>query len=191
MAHAIPKIHYAIAEVTGDTTNGNAVISNVSDTDDIEVGMYIAGTGIAAGATVLSKTSSTVTMTANATATNATVDLEFYKKIEFDYPPVEKTAEKLTPQERRSVALSGVTQVSIDHIEGVRNLNFNFLSSALFTALKSFFQTSAVYGDSFRYFDDKTLTDYVTYELKTFDWAPDKPTGRSTYDVPMQFRRVV
>lgn len=194
MGHAIPKIHYKVFSTTGDTTSGNPTITNILDTTNIEVGMLATGAGVPAGVTVLSKTSSTVVLSANASATASGVSLEFYFKIEFSYPPIETAAEKYLPQERRSTSLSGLTQVSLDHTEGVRELNFAFLTAALFTEVENFYLNSARYGDSFRYFEDKTLSPYTTYELKNLDWLPQKsPAGNATYKyaVPLVFRRVV
>lgn len=193
MGHAIPKIHYAVVTTTGDT-HTSTTIDNISDTSSIAAGMYVSGSGVPTGATVISVASTSVVISAPTTTTLAGTAVEFYKKIEFDYPPIETTGEKLLPQERRSVALSGVTQISIDYIEGVRDLNFRFLSNTLYTSLKSFYDNYAAYGDSFRYFDDKTLTLYNTYELKTFDWLPQKITARGTtyvWGLPLTFRRVV
>ena len=194
MGHAIPKIHYSIVSTTGNTTNLNVTVSAIPDTSQIAVGMFVTGTGIPAGVTVASKTASSVDLSLAATATASTISLEFFKKIEFEFPPVEKGSEKLFPQERRSLSLSGISQVSIDHIEGVRALVFSFLSNTLYLQLKAFYDESAVYGISFRYFDDKTLTDYLSYELKNFDWDAKKiaPKGTSyVWAVPLQFRRVV
>lgn len=194
MAHAIPKLHYKITETDGDTTSGDPNIANVGDTENIEVGQTCVGTGIPAGTTVLSKTATSVTLSATATATASDVALEFYTILEFDYPPIETGGEKLAAQERRSTALSGATQTSVDHIEGQRNLVFSFLSQSLYEEVKDFFQTSAVYGDAFKYFDDKTLTDFIEYELRVFDFDPKKITSRGTnyvWSVQIQFRRVV
>jgi hypothetical protein len=55
---------------SGDRTLGSNVITNVNLVGPIAVGDAITGTGIAAGATVLSITGNTITMSANATATS-------------------------------------------------------------------------------------------------------------------------
>lgn len=68
--------------VSGTTTNGSATITFASagDLDDLTPGMTISGTGVPAGAKVLTLASSTsITITANATA-SGTVSLSF------DYP---------------------------------------------------------------------------------------------------------
>src|SRR5262249_40917769 len=62
---------------TGNTTSGNATISNIGNTADLVVGMSVTGAGIPAGATILSKTANSITLTANATATATGVTLNF------------------------------------------------------------------------------------------------------------------
>lgn len=57
--------------ITGTTANGSPTITAISSTLGIQPGMMISGSGIAAGAIVLSTTSSTVTMSANATASGS------------------------------------------------------------------------------------------------------------------------
>lgn len=66
----------ATATTNCATTIGSAVITPASMVG-IEAGMTITGTGIPVGATVLSKTATTITMSANATATNAATSLIF------------------------------------------------------------------------------------------------------------------
>lgn len=70
-------IEFARVE-TGDVTNTSAVITAMSSTVRLAVGMKIAGTGINAAATILTVDSATqITMTHTATATNAGVSLTF------------------------------------------------------------------------------------------------------------------
>jgi hypothetical protein len=64
---------------TGNTTNGSATVSSMSNTTSLYEGMPVTGTGIVAGTTILSvDSSSQVTLSANANATNSTVTLTFY-----------------------------------------------------------------------------------------------------------------
>lgn len=66
----------AFVDFTGDTTNASAIITNVSSTTGLYVGMVIAGTGIPAGAVISSIDSGTqITLDQNATATDTTVAL--------------------------------------------------------------------------------------------------------------------
>lgn len=79
------------ATFTANTTSGNAVLSNVSSFAGRYVGQALSGTGIAAGARILSMDTgaSTITMTANATAngTGVTITAERLAKIiDSDFP---------------------------------------------------------------------------------------------------------
>lgn len=67
---------------TGDTTDTSPIITNISDTTDIRVGMRVIGTGIPSDTLVLSIDSPTqVTLTNDATATASGVSLEFQDRI--------------------------------------------------------------------------------------------------------------
>jgi hypothetical protein len=63
--------------VLGNTTAGSATITNVASTAAVRIGDSVAGPGIPGGATVLSTTSSTITLSTNATATATGVSLTF------------------------------------------------------------------------------------------------------------------
>lgn len=197
MAFAIPKLQYKNVDTTGDTVISNGVITNIPDTTDIEVGMFVRGTGIPTGTLVGSKTATTVTLASAvlATANGTGVTLAFGYEILFDYPPIEDTGEALEAKNTTSESLSGLQQVSINYVEAVRRLNFSFLSHALYTSLDTFLRTSAILGDDFRYFDDKTLITYVSYELNSLKVTPKKIASRGIdqyiWEVPLQFRRVL
>lgn len=194
MGHAIPKIHWNIIETIGDLVDTSTTIDNIPDTSEIEVGMFVTGSVIPDGATVVSKTSTSVELSIAATGDATEDTLEFFKILEFEFPPIEKRGEILKPQERRSVALSGQTQISIDHIEAERNMIFSHLQNTLYESFKTFYDTWAVYGETFKYFDDKTSANFETYELKNFDWVPEKIASRGTnyvWAVPLQIRRVI
>lgn len=63
---------------TGNTTSGSAVISGMSDTTNLYAGLPVSGTGIPAGATIVSVDSaSQITISANATANGAGVTITF------------------------------------------------------------------------------------------------------------------
>jgi hypothetical protein len=178
MGAHIPKIQYKNATLTGDTTNANATVSDVADTSDIEVGMIVTGSGIPAGTTVLSVGASSFTMNKNATATANNVSLSFAHELEFDYPPVEPSGEKLKAEATVSESLSGLKQVSINNVEATRKLKFSFLSHAKYLLLKDFLDDHAILGNDFRYFDDKASSSYITYELDKLEYEPKKITGK-------------
>ena len=60
---------------TGDTTNTNATVLNVTNAESIPVGATITGTGIPAATTVLAVSGTTLILSAAATATNSGVTL--------------------------------------------------------------------------------------------------------------------
>lgn len=64
---------------TGTISNGSAVITSVSDMAGLQIGMVVAGVGIAPGSriTIVNTGASTITMTANATASTVGVSLIF------------------------------------------------------------------------------------------------------------------
>lgn len=73
-----------------DATSGSAVLTNVTSTTGLVIGQAISGTGIAAGARILTIDSGTqVTMTANATASNTGIVVTWErvaKIIDSDFP---------------------------------------------------------------------------------------------------------
>lgn len=75
---------------TANTSNGSAILSSVSSTSGLYIGQALSGTGIASGARIQSiDSSSQVTMTANATATNNTVTItrtDVAKILDADFP---------------------------------------------------------------------------------------------------------
>lgn len=79
-----------VTTFTADTTNTSPILTNVSSTSTVYVGQALSGTGIPAGTRVSSIDSATqITMSANATATNATVTIThevLQKVIDTDYP---------------------------------------------------------------------------------------------------------
>lgn len=197
MSFEIPKIEYKNSTSIGDTTSGSGTISNISSTEDLEAGMFITGTGIPSGATVgtVSATSIDLADGAVCTATNSDITLTFGHRIEFDFPPKEPKGEARETKATISESLSGQRQVSVNYIEGTRSLTFSFLSPAIYALLQTFLDEHALLGETFRYYEDKTLSTYVDYELDTLKVDPKKiaPRSATTYvwEVPLKFRRVV
>lgn len=197
MGFAIPKIQYKNVDTTGDTTNGNGTINDIADTSDIEVGMFVRGTGVPTGATVGSKGANSVTLASGVlcTATGNNVTLAFGWEIEFDYPPIEPSGELYETKATVSESLSGVRQVAVSYVEANRKLKFSFLSPAIFALVQDFLEDHALHGNAFRYYPDKTLSSYTSYELDSLKVDPKKiaPRGVDTYvwEVPLTFRRVL
>lgn len=187
MAHAIPKIEYNLYTLAGDTNSGTAVIDNV-DTTNIVAGMRARGANIPAGTTVITVDSATqVTLSANSTGTVSAVAIDFFKEISFDYPPIEPGGEKYDPQETNAISRSGVRQTSSSYIEVSRSLVFSFIRDAIKLQYQNFFLSWGYLGKSFRYYDDKTTTNYIDYELKDLKFEPKKITARSSSEYVWQF----
>ena len=65
--------------ITGcTTTNANSVITVVSDTSNVEIGQYITGTNIPYNTVVINKTSNTITLSKNATASGTGISITLW-----------------------------------------------------------------------------------------------------------------
>ena len=197
MSFAIPKIQYKNLDTIGTTANASGVITAIPVTTLVEVGMFVRGTGIPSGAVVLSKTATTVTLANSllATANGVGVTLNFGWEVEFDFPPIEESGDIAGTKSTISESLSGVRQVSVNHIEINRKLKFSFLSPSLYSLVNTFLTTHALLGEKFRYYENKTLTPYLDFELDKLKVNPKKiaPRGVDTYvwEVMLDFRRVL
>jgi len=195
--HNIPRIQYKNLAITGDTSSGSDTILNIADTTNIQSGMFIRGTGIPSGAIIDVVNTNSVTLLGGvqATITNTGVSIDVGFEILFDYPPKEILGEILEPNNTSSESLSGIRQVSTNYIEGKRDLIFSFLSNSIYLLLKSFIESHALYGKTFRYYEDKTSNDYLDYEFNDFKINPKKITSKGenvyVWEVPLKFRRVI
>ncbi len=106
-----PSIPYAFtvtsgATFTANTTNGGAGLSNVSSFTGLQVGQPLSGTGIQAGAKILTlnpgASSITMTMTATATNTGVSITATAAQTIEINVPTLRLTY-KTTPNPVRIV----------------------------------------------------------------------------------------
>lgn len=197
MAFAIPKIQYKNVDTTGTTTSGDDDITAIPDTTLIEVGMFVRGAGIPDGSLVLSKTSSTVKLNSpNVASANASgVALAFGFEILFDYPAIETGGEELETKNTTSESLSGLQQTAVNYIEGKRKMKFSFLTDSIYSLCDTWLKTSALLGQDFRFYQDKTLSPYTIFELDTLKVSPKKIASRGVdlyiWELPLSFRRVV
>lgn len=58
---------------TGNIANGSAVISGIADTSELIAGMLVTAAGVTDGTTIVSKTATSITLSANASATGSAV----------------------------------------------------------------------------------------------------------------------
>lgn len=157
--HFIPKLEWKKGTVTGTRSIGSPTITGIASTASIETGlaynMFFEGSGIPAGTTVLSKTATTVTLSANAT-TAGTSSYSFGHRIEFELPP-KKDPIGEQPKWTGTVATSksGLTQYIEDFIEIETKLEFSHVTQAIKDKFEWFLLTHCLKGSSFSYFQDK------------------------------------
>lgn len=191
----VPKIQYKNVTLTGDT-HTNTTVDDLSSTANIQAGMTVVGSGIPTGATVISVDSGTaITISAAATTSLNNTSLEFYHLVSFSYPPVDDDGEQLDAIERRSVSISGLTQVSIDYTQGIRKVKYRFLTEAQLTVLQTFFNNHAKLGEAFKYFESQEVASSVDYELSKFEFKPKRVLYKAgangfLYDLEFNYRRV-
>lgn len=197
MAFQIPKIQYKNLDTLGTTVSGNGTISAIADTTTILPGMFVRGTGIPVGATVGTVVSGSITLANSvlATANGTNTNIAFGFEVAFDFPPIETTGEILEGKNTTSESLSGIRQVAINYIEATRSLTFSFMSQATYLLMDAFLKTHALFGNTFRYYDDGSSVTYIEYEVSTLKSQPKKiaPKGEDTYvwELALIFRRAL
>lgn len=192
----IPRLEWnEITGLTGNTTINNPTVTGISSTAALRVGMIVQGVGIPSGTRIVSKTLTSVTMSTDATATGSAVSLTFFERYDFQYPPTRDSEEKLKPQNKVTTSISGSQQVQTDHIEAERDLEFGFVTATDTNLLDEiFYQDFAVFGNAFRYFQDKEDAGFQNYELNNFNFNRERQVKKHPeflYKLKFQFRRVV
>lgn len=155
--------------------------------------MIASGTGIPSGATVLSKTVSSVTLSENATS-SGTSAVSFVERIDFDFPPTADTEEEYKPKQTVTESLSGLTQYVNDYLEAFRSVELGFITKTVADKLQTNFYIYAYQGGQFRWYEDKALAGYQTYELGKLDFSRDRQVKKHPsflYQIKFTFRRVV
>lgn len=194
MSLYIPRLEWNDQSVTGTRTSGNPIISGITSTAAINVGMIANGTGVPSDAEVISKTATSVTLNVNATS-SGTSAVNFVERINFEFPPTSDTEEELKPRQTVTESLSGLTQVVTDYLEAFRSVELSFIPSTVADKLRDNFYQYAYKGNSFRWFADKAFPlVFQTYELGRFDFARDRQVKKHPtflYRIKFTFRRVV
>lgn len=193
MALLIPRLEWDDQSATATRTSGNPILSAISSTTAINVGMIAKGTGIPLDAQVISKTVNSVTLNVNATSSGSSV-VEFFERYDFEFPPVKDTEEKLKPKLSVSESLSGTQQFILNFIEAERDLEFFFITHTDAEKLREKFYRFALLGNSFRYFDDKDDAPFKTMTLGKFDYSQNRQVKKHPYfkySIQFSFRRVV
>jgi hypothetical protein len=190
----IPAIEFDEKVVTGTRTISSEVISSIADTSLISIGQIVYGAGVPYGSRVVSKTSNSVTLSNAATASGTSL-LSFFTRFEFRYPASTDEGEQIKADQSVTRSLTGITQTLTNYIDAERNLTFGFITKAEKDFLiDDFFIGWALFGKSFRYFDDKEINSIKTYEnasetaniVRQVKKHPD-----FLYEIEFNFRRVI
>lgn len=188
----IPRLEWNDQIVSATRTATDPVLASIASTTNISVGMIASGTGIPIGATVISKTVNSVTLSV-AASLSGTSNVTFFKRFDFQYPPIDDTEEVLKPKNNVSTSLTGKQQVSTLHVEATRGLEFGFVNSTDADILKNDFYAFALYGNEFRYFPDQDETPFVNYEMERYEYKRDRQIKKHPaflYKMSFLFRRV-
>lgn len=199
----IPKIEWLKGTVTGTTAIGSPIVTAIANTSAIVTGaaynMFFEGTGIPAGAVVLSKTVSTVTLNMNATAA-ATNTFSFGHRITFDHPPEGDVFDtQLKYNGSAAVSKSGLIQFIEDYTEEETKLKFSHITQVIKDRVYFFMNTHCLKGKPFGYFFDKgePTSEVTVVKNESFNspkWKLMKRTGAGysfMWEFEINFQRVL
>lgn len=104
--------------ITGDTTNGEPVIENISSFTNVVVGMNVTGTGIDSDSVIIAidENNSTITLNKDATATNSSVSLslsgsvadqQYYYQVTYEWSDNQGNTFRSTPSIPKTITTSG------------------------------------------------------------------------------------
>lgn len=196
MANLFPRIEFLNFTLVGDTTISNDTLTNIPDTTGTRVGMVVTGTNIPADTTVLSFTATTITLSADATASSVGVTFTLFFLLEFDLPPEgDNINENQKSNIRRTTSTNGQVQHQFNFREESLTINFVFITQAILDDVRTFMETHALKGKEFKYFESKDESDFITVTLDRFVFSPKKlfpnDTGGFVYDFNMKTRRTL
>jgi hypothetical protein len=161
----------------------------------IEVGMITNSPRFPAGTVVLSKTSSTITMSRDAISPQTQQSIAFYHEIEFVYPANGRPTEDLEPNQNISVSVSGQRQIQTNYILAKLKLTFRFIEPTVYRKMKDvFYLPWAALGKEFRFFESKDETAFYNYELDRLAFGPDREIAKAgdfLYRFDLTLRRIV
>jgi len=195
----IPKIEWLKATITGTTTISTINVASVSAADiaKLQVGMFINGTGIAAGATitVINATDFDMSIAATASGTNS---LNVGNRITLDFPPAKDPfGEKLVISQTSTTSKSGKIQSLENYQERTNKIRFSHISQTLKDEFDTFFTTHFLKGKSFSYFEDlgEPTSELIVEKASrmssiTYSIITRKRGGKDfVYKFDMEFRR--
>jgi hypothetical protein len=189
MFNEIPKIRWRTVTVNGNSSTGLPTIVSMTSTADLRVGMIVDHASFPVGTKILSiDTANSITLDQNATSTIA-ASRNYYFEFSFRYPPRDDDGEELNVKERKSVSISGVRQISVDHVEILRPMVFSFLTKDEIEDLRFFWNDWAYLGKEFQYFEDKDGVTFIAYEMDKLDFKLKKVTP-VLYELAFNVRRI-
>ena len=189
----IPRLEWNDQTISGTTAIGSPTITGISSTASINAGMIASGAGVPLNSVVVSKTASSVTLNNNCTAA-ATVNITFFERYDFEFPPTKDTEERLKPKQTVTDSLDGTQQITTLFLEATRELEFGFVSQNDADKLKDNFYFYAYKGYFFRYFPDKDELPVFSMQLERFDFSRTRQIKKHPYfkySIGFTFRRRV
>lgn len=131
--------------------------------------------------------------------------MNFIPKIEYGPGPTTVTLEfppegdNLNEVEKsnvqRTISGSGIAQHQFNYTEQIIAVNLVFVTQALQVQLRTFFETWALKGNEFKYFEHSDLAGFITVTLDRFDYTPKRiipdGSGGFIYDISLRMRRVI
>ena len=81
MVASLPDSNTALVDITATTTTGSPILTVVSSVTGVYLGAAVSGTGIPTGSVVLSLTSSTITLSQNATASGSLIAIAVQNQV--------------------------------------------------------------------------------------------------------------
>jgi hypothetical protein len=189
----IPAIEWDKKTTDGISSIGSNVITGISSTIDVIVGMSVYSAAFPYNTRVLSKTVDSITLSSNATAVETA--FEFYRRYDFEYPPKRDDGEQVKASQTRVKSLSGRVQTVTNHLEATRSLSFSFVNKTDRDLLRdSFYFQWAILGKEFRYFEDQDINAILNYENDTSDYKQKREVKKHPdylYQLDFTFRRVL
>lgn len=194
MANFIPRLEWNFKTLNGSITNGSNSITGIASTTGVVTGMLITHASFPAGTTVSIVGANSLTLSVNATASAAASNFTLFERFDFTYPSSKQAAPKYKPTESISESVSGKRQIQINNIIKKLELEFRFLTSTQVETLEArFYETWAVLGKAFRYYESKDVNTYENYELDSLDFDPTRAFPKAQnflYTLPLKFRRI-
>jgi hypothetical protein len=189
MFNEIPKIRWRLVTANGDSAIGSNTITLMTSTADLRVGMKVNHASFPVGTTITAILSANSIQLSNNATLAVSVSRDYFFEFEFRYPPRDDDGESRKVKERKSVSISGVRQISLDHTEISRPMTFSFLTKDEIDDLRFFFSDWAEIGKEFQYFENKNSVTFILYEMEDLDFQPKKVTP-VLYSLNFKVRRV-